>query len=117
MGKVITLRRRKDFERLFSQGRRFNHKLLTTVVLVREDALPTRAAFIVGGKIGNAVRRNKLRRRLREVWRRLIDEIDRPADVAFVAHPPAATATYAQLSALIGDQVYEAGLINRHPIQ
>ena len=117
MGKVITLRRRKDFERLFSEGRRFNHKLWTTVVLGREEAQPPRAAFIVGGKIGKAVVRNKLRRRLREAWRRLVDDVDQSADVAFIAHPAAATATYAQLAAVVGNHLRAAGLTNCNLVQ
>ncbi len=117
MGKVITLRRRRDFQRLFRQGRRHNHQLLTTVVLVREDPGPPRAAFITGHKTGKAVVRNKLRRRLREIWRKLLDDIARPTDVAFVVHPAAASATYAQLAAVVEEHLHEAGLISSGPTE
>lgn len=117
MGKVITLRRRKDFERLFKRGRRFDHQLLTTVVLVREDCGPPRAAFIAGHKVGKAVVRNKVRRRLREIWRGLLDHIAQPADVAFVAHPPAASATFAQLAAVVEQRLRQAGLTTGDPIE
>ena len=110
MGKVITLTRRRDFDRLFERGHRYHHKLLTTVVLVREDDVPPRAAFITSRKVGKAVVRNKVRRRLRGVWRQLVDDLTPLADVAFVAQPTAATASYAELSVVMAQHLREAGL-------
>lgn len=111
MGKLVSLTRRRDFERLFSQGRRYHHQLLTTVVLAREDSSSLRAAFITGRKVGKAVVRNKTRRRLREAWRRFLDEINQPADVAFVAQPATAAASYAQLTAVMAEHLGQAGLM------
>ena len=113
MGKVITLRRRRDFDRLFTEGRRYYDKLLTTVVLVHAEDRPLRAAWITGRKVGKAVVRNKVRRRLREAGRALFNDIRLPVDVAFVAYPETATATYAQLLAVMGDHLDEAGLLER----
>ena len=111
MGKVKTVTRRRDFEHLFTRGRRHRHELLTTVVLVRDDHSPPRAAFIAGRKVGKAVVRNKVRRRLRQAWRTFLDDIRLPADVALVAHPGAATATYTQLLAVMARHLRDAQLL------
>ena len=112
MGNIITLRRRRDFQRLFGQGCRFRHELLTAVVLGRSDSLPPRAAFIVSGKVGKSVVRNKVRRRLREAWRQQLAVIDQAVDIAFIASPTAAAATYAELATIMDEHLRQAGLIS-----
>ena len=112
MGKVITLERRRDFQRLFAQGHRFRHRLLTTVVAQRSDSLPTRVAFIVSRKVGKAVVRNKVRRRLREAWRQRLAGIDQAVDIAFLSSPAAAAATYAELAAVMDEHLRLAGLVS-----
>ena len=48
-------------------------------------------------KVGNAVRRNSLRRRLREVFYASLGEIPGSLDLVVSARPPAAEATFEEL--------------------
>ena len=56
-----------------------------------------RAGFVTSRRIGNAVVRNRVRRRLRDITRRHQHEVVTPAWLVIVARPAAARATSADL--------------------
>lgn len=68
LGRDRTLRNRSDFDRVRKDGQRVVGRYLVCNYLV-DPALPTRTAFIVGKACGGAVIRNRLKRRLREIYR------------------------------------------------
>ena len=59
---------RKEFERAFAAGRRASDGRLT-IWIVLNELEHSRLGLIVGRKHGNAVRRNRIRRILREAFR------------------------------------------------
>jgi ribonuclease P protein component len=63
------LKRRAEFLRLAAKGRKVPVHGLVLQALVRADAGPARLGFTVTKKIGNAVARNRARRRLKEAAR------------------------------------------------
>ncbi len=77
-GKII--RRRAVFDRARAQGRRVTNRHLVLNLLPR-DALPPgetgTAAFLTPKRVGAATVRNRLRRRMREIYRR---ELMRPGE-------------------------------------
>jgi ribonuclease P protein component len=63
-----TIKSRKEFERVFTSGRRYNHPLVRICVLSgTEDA--GKVAFVAAKRLGNAVFRNRCKRVLREAAR------------------------------------------------
>lgn len=52
--------------------------------LPRDSGLP-RVGFCVGRQLGKAVRRNRIKRLLRESWRQVALDAKAPADLVFVA--------------------------------
>lgn len=56
-----------EFQALFQQGKRVDRPAL--IVLYRDVPHTTRVGFAVSRKLGNAVQRNRARRRLREAYR------------------------------------------------
>jgi ribonuclease P protein component len=67
--KVFRLLRRGEFRRVYDEGRRRSASLCT--VFVRANGLPhTRFGVTTPARMGKAVLRNRLKRRLREVFRR-----------------------------------------------
>jgi ribonuclease P protein component len=67
---VSPLRHRSDFDRVFATGRR--HKAGAVVVIVAPGLPNTlRLGLVVGRKVGNAVARNRVKRRIREALRRV----------------------------------------------
>jgi ribonuclease P protein component len=60
---------------------------------------PTRAGFVVSKAVGNAVVRNKVRRRLRHLVRERLAELPAGGTLVVRALPAAAEASYARLGA------------------
>ncbi len=66
------LKRRAEFLRVASRGRKAAVHGLVLQAMPREDAAPARIGFTVTKKVGNAVIRNRTRRRLKEAARLLL---------------------------------------------
>lgn len=64
-----TIKSKRDFERVFSRGRRYNDALLRIRVATRDEGGPGRVAFVAAKRLGNAVFRNRCKRVLREAAR------------------------------------------------
>ncbi len=75
----------------------------------------TRFGFAVGKKIGGAVVRNKVKRRLREHMRLMwqAGQIRPGADVVVIARDKASGASYATLSRALDDLLKRGGLLLR----
>ena len=63
-----TIKSKRDFEKVFTRGRRYNHPLVRTTVLQVDDR-HGRLAFVAPKRLGNAVFRNRCKRVLREAAR------------------------------------------------
>lgn len=100
MERRIRLRAEADFARVRSRGRSWRDRLLTLVVLPNGLA-HNRYGFVVSKRVGNAVMRNLIKRRLREIMRQL-DRAERLTvghDYLFIVRPVVATVPFATLRA------------------
>lgn len=97
------MRRRDEFTLAVRRGRRAGRPSVVLHLLRRDevDADPV-AGFIVARTVGNAVVRNKVRRRLRHLVRDRIDSLPRGSLLVVRANPPAASADFDQLAADLG---------------
>jgi ribonuclease P protein component len=71
--------------------------MLVLGVLETPEQTEFRAGFVTSKRIGGAVIRNRVRRRLREIVRRHQHEVRPGIWLVVIARPPAARATYAAL--------------------
>ncbi|WP_430779607.1 ribonuclease P protein component [Actinoplanes sp. G11-F43] len=94
------LRRSDDFAAAIRGGRRAGCGTLVVHLLIDEPASAStaRAGFVVSKAVGNAVVRNKVRRRLRHLVRPLLSDLPAGASLVVRALPAAAGATYATLA-------------------
>jgi ribonuclease P protein component len=76
-----------DYMRVRRTGKSFAHPLVV-LVIVPNDEEQTRIAVSAGRRIGNAVKRNRAKRLLREAARSLIPEIKPGWDMILVARQP-----------------------------
>lgn len=104
------LRRRRDFERLYRDGQHFRSPLLTLVVRVEPQPGEWRAATICSKKVGGAVVRNLLKRRLRAVLDEGVWDQGQSGDLALICRPEAATVTYQELARQARRLLARAGL-------
>jgi len=77
----VRLLRHADFEQVYKQGRRHFAAHLTVFYLRRPEGSGPRLGFTVGKGLGGAVRRNRMKRRLRETVRLHWPEFQAPVDV------------------------------------
>ncbi len=70
--------------------------------------LPPRVGFVVSKAVGNAVVRNRTKRRLRHIAAERVAEIPCGTDVVVRANPAAARAVYAELDAAFTRQLTKA---------
>jgi ribonuclease P protein component len=90
------LRLSRDFARVRQEGRSVQGRLLRLSALVDREK-PTRFGLITSRRVGGAVVRNRVRRRLREICRHERPAIPSGWMVVTVAKSAAAAATYAEL--------------------
>lgn len=85
-----------EFERVYKQGTAYRAKLISVHAFSSEAGSP-RLGLSVSKKVGNAVARNVVKRRLREIFRSQLPEIREELDFVISARPAASEATYEEL--------------------
>lgn len=95
-----TLPRRADFLRAAAQGRKLARPGFVVQILPTAPEAPLRVGYTASRKVGNAVQRNRARRRLRAMLRlELEDRAATGADLVLIARKDTATIDFATLRA------------------
>lgn len=96
MNHTVSIKRNHEFQRLYAKGKNSASPLLA--VYWRKNRLgQNRLGVTVGKKVGGAVTRNRVRRRLREIYRLHEEELISGCDIVVVARVRAAFSSYRQL--------------------
>lgn len=96
MEHTVTLKKNYEFRRLYAKGR--SAVMPTLVIYLRRTKRGgNRVGFTVTTHLGHAVVRNRVRRRLREIYRLHEGELQRGADLVVVARSRAVRASYQDL--------------------
>ncbi|MBW4090161.1 MAG: ribonuclease P protein component [Proteobacteria bacterium] len=105
------LQRRAEFLRVAGRGRKLATPGLVLQVLRREDADPARLGFTVTKKVGNAVVRNRTRRRLKEAARLVLAEQPvRGADLVLIGRDRTRARPFAILQDDLRQALIRAGV-------
>ncbi len=96
-GKRTRLSDSPDFERVYRQGAAYRGELFSVHAFPNEFGTP-RLGLSVSRRVGNAVKRNTVRRKLREIFYSMLPEIPEDLDLVVSARPAAAEATFRELS-------------------
>ena len=82
------LTRSQDFDAVYRRGRSVSTRFLVLYWFAREDAADEpRLGLAVPKRIGSAVTRNRIKRRLRELWRARLESIPSGRDYVLVVRP------------------------------
>jgi ribonuclease P protein component len=106
------LRPRGEFERIRQNGRSWPHRFFVLIVMPRTDQreAPPRIAVAAGKKLGNAVARNRFKRKLREAVRQVYPGIHPGVDLILIARAPIAEASVAQIAAALTETLQRANI-------
>lgn len=104
------LRKRDDFLRLRREAR-FYRSTLCLLACLPNDLPHNRFGVVTSKRLGNAVTRNRTRRRLREAARLMDHELRQGQDVLIIARESGTTANYQELYAALRDLFNRAGLL------
>lgn len=94
------MRHRREFSLAMRRGRRAGRALLSGHLVIRDGQPgPARVGFVVSRAVGNAVVRNRVRRRLRHLMRERIGSLPEGSLLVIRANPAAADARQRDLAA------------------
>jgi len=112
MERRLRLRAESDFAHVRADGRAWRDRLMTMLILPNGSP-SNRYGFVVSKRVGNAVTRNLVKRRLREILRQL-DRAERLAtgyDCVFIVRPGLALVPFAELGAAVQALLRRARLL------
>ena len=104
------LTRSEDYALVYEKGTSWASDLMVLKTLPNQLALP-RYGFSVRKRLGGAVVRNRVKRRMREILRAL--PLEAGWDIIFIARPKAATASFADLEKTVRRLLSRARILER----
>ena len=105
-----TLKKNSDFRRLYSKGK----SAVTPYMVVycrRSREAHNRVGYTVSTKLGHAVVRNRVRRRLREIYRLNAPSLKTGYDIIIVARTRCVGAEYAKMDSAFLSACEKLGLL------
>ena len=110
MQKELRLRKAQDFTLVYRLGHSWADDLLVLKALPMSAGGVSRFGFTVGKRMGNAVVRNTIKRRLREAVRHT--PVKSGWDIILIARGQAGSADYHQLETSVRGLLRRAGLLS-----
>ncbi len=115
MKRKFRLRRSTDFKRVRRLGKSYAHPFVVLIKHPNEEG-SSRFGVAAGRSIGNAVQRNRAKRKIRELVRQRIPSIQSGWDVIFLARQSIQDATHSELQAAVDGLLKRAGLSNNQHV-
>jgi len=88
------LKKNYEFKKVYNEGRYYVEKYVVMYIIKNNSTL-NRIGFSVSKKVGNSVVRNRVKRRMKEVYRQFADNTKLGYDIVFTARVGSGSADYA----------------------
>ncbi len=110
MARLWRLRPRGEFERVRQNGRAWSHRFFILIVqpCVDEPARPARVGVAAGKRLGQAVFRNRIKRKIRAAVQQVYLNIADNTDLIVIARAPIADASVSEITAAFAEQLQRA---------
>ena len=110
MNMRVTLKKNSDFRRLYTKGKSTVNPYMA-VYCRRNRGGENRLGYTVSAKLGHAVVRNRIRRRLREIYRLNSPHLKSGWDIVIVARAKCIDAQYSRIEKAFLDACAKLGLV------
>lgn len=90
MNKKFRIKKNDDFQTVFKKGKSVANRQFVIYILRKDDQKNFRIGLSVSKKIGNAVKRNQIKRYIRQVFHELSEQVEPGKDYVIIARKPAA---------------------------
>lgn len=97
MRKELRLKPAQLFKKVYKEGKSIAAREAVLCFLYLGPGLPTRAGFSISKKVGNAVTRNRIKRRLKSVVETAGQGLRSGYVLVIIGRPPAAHSSFAEL--------------------
>lgn len=111
LARVQRMRAPAEFRETSRRGSRNGTRSVIVHVLRIPAGEPTRVGFVVSKAVGNAVVRNLVKRRLREIVAHLLPQLQAPVHIVVRAKPAAAGCTFPHLTHDVESALHRAGVL------
>ncbi|MDY5041354.1 MAG: ribonuclease P protein component [Eubacteriales bacterium] len=110
LNEVNRLTKRKEFGYIYKHGKYCYNNYLTLMYVPTKLKQP-RIGFSVSKKTGKAWLRNKTKRQLRDIVRKMIDSINPCYNYVFITKPEITTLDYNKIKEAVVDVLTKANLV------
>ena len=110
MRREYSLRRNKEFRYVYRRGKSVSDRNLL-LIYVKTKTPHLKVGFSVSKKLGNSVERNKIKRRMKEAFFSMLDDVDKKSLLVFVPREPVRQGNYQMILCSMHKLLYRAGLV------
>lgn len=107
------LKSRVDFQAVYARGKSVANRAAVLYVLERRDPSPSRIGFAAGKKLGKAVVRNRVKRRIKEAVRTSWSRVRPGLLLVIIARQGAMDMPFQQLQGRVVELLDRAGVFSR----
>ena len=107
MKRANRLSRSRDFDAVYRKGRSVSSRYLVLYWFPQEEPGEPRFGFSVPRAVGGAVERNRIKRRLRELWHDRLGRVPEGHDYVLIVRPGLAEAAETNGFEWLGERVDE----------
>lgn len=105
-----SLRRNKEFRYVYRRGKSVSDKYFV-LIYVKTKTPHLKVGFSVSKKLGNAVSRNFMKRRMKEVFFSMLGNVSKKSLIVFVPRQRAKDLEYSQILSSMRGLLKKAGLL------
>lgn len=111
MKRTFRLKSSLDFQAVYTKGRSVANKAAVLYVLPQKPPRPSRIGFAAGKKLGKAVVRNRIKRRVKEAVRLIWPRVKPGQNLVIIARQSARDMVFTQLQARVAELFERAGVL------